>query len=229
MTRSGARRRPFPRARRATGSSWPPPTTLIEPEPAAQAARTALTGRGASRLRVRMRRAIPIAVVVLPALAACTLVISAARASSDPAPCAGSQLAGRFVLIPGSAGAGSVSYRLVLRNTSARECTLTGLPSGRLLDRSRRPLPTHVRAAFPGALTAVLVRLRPDRVARATARFSPDVPGTGEPVAPGSRNCEPTASWFQALAPGGGTTRTPVVPPTPVCEHGTLRFSAYGP
>jgi hypothetical protein len=147
------------------------------------------------------------------------------RGGSSDAFCRGSQLAGRFAVIPGSAGAGNISYRLSLKNTSTAPCALSGLPQGRLLDRSGRALPTHVRAAFPGALTAVLVRLAPGRSSRATARFSPDVPGPGE----GMRGrCEPVAHFFRAAAPGGGTTKTDVKPPTPVCEHGRLLFSAYG-
>lgn len=141
-------------------------------------------------------------------------------------PCAGAQLQGSFSAVRGSAGAGNISYRLVLRNTSSATCTLTGLPRGRLLSKGGRPLPTHVRAAFPGALTAILVRLAPGQRAFATARFSPDVPGVGEPVA--GRRCEPTAYWLRVTAPGGGTTKEKVAPATPVCEHGRLLFSSYG-
>ena len=152
----------------------------------------------------------------------------ASAGSSEISPCAGSQLAGRFTRIVGSAGAGSVSYRLVLRNTSSRECAVTGLPLGRLLDRYGRSVPTHVRAAFPGALTAVFVRLAPGQATRATARFSPDVPGPGEPVERGSRLCEPVAYAFRVVGQGGGTTTVRLIPATSVCEHGALRFSAYG-
>lgn len=105
------------------------------------------------------------------------------------------------------------------------QCSVTGLPQGRLLGKGGKPLPTHVKAAFPGALTAILVRLAPGHKAYATARFSPDVPGVGEPAA-GSK-CEPTAWFFRVAARGGGTTTVKVAPPTPVCEHGQLQFSAY--
>ena len=116
----------------------------------------------------------------------------------------------------------------MLKNTSSRACAVTGLPLGRLLDRYGKPLPTHVRPAFPGALSAVLVRLRPGQETRATARFSPDVPGPGEPVVSGSRRCEPVAYSFRVTGQGGGATTVRLIPPTPVCEHGALRFSAYG-
>jgi hypothetical protein len=140
--------------------------------------------------------------------------------------CAGGQLAGRFAVVPGSGAAGSISYTLRLKNTSTVPCTVTGLPLGRLLGRRRVQLPTHVRAAHPGALTSVLVRLAPGDSTFATARFSPDVPGPGEPV-PGT-TCERRAYWFRVRPPGGGTTTVPLTPPTPVCEHGTMFFSAYG-
>jgi Protein of unknown function (DUF4232) len=139
--------------------------------------------------------------------------------------CTGRQLTGRFAVVPGSGAAGSISYRLRLTNVSSATCTLTGLPQGRLLGRSGVPLPTHVRAATPGALTAVLVRLAPGKAALATARFSPDVPGPGE-TTPGA--CERTSYSFRVAAQGGGTTTVKLRPPTPVCEHGRLFFSAYG-
>jgi hypothetical protein len=158
------------------------------------------------------------------------LVVALLGAALAPAarvgPCAGTQLQGTFSVVRGSAGAGNISYRLVLRNTSDGTCTLTGLPRGRLLGKGGKPLPTHVQAAFPNALTSILVRLAPGRRAFATARFSPDVPGVGEPVA--GRRCEPTAYALRVAAPGGGTTTAKVTPATPVCEHGRLLFSAYG-
>jgi hypothetical protein len=139
--------------------------------------------------------------------------------------CKGPQLAGSFAAVPGSAGAGNISYALRLRNTSTASCSVTGLPQGRLLGQHGGALPTQIRAAFPGALSAVLVTLRPGQSARATARFSPDVPGVGE-QAPGT--CEPTAHRLRVAARGGGTTTVKVLPPTAVCEHGRLLFSAYG-
>lgn len=166
--------------------------------------------------------------VVLAALVACLVTVTAASSAGSvaaTASCTGGQLSGRFALIPGSPGAGSVSYRLTLRNVSARACTLTGLPRGRLVGKTGTLLPTHIVAAFPGALTAVLVTLAPRASAHADARFSPDVPGPGEQH-PGA--CEPVAYRFRVAPPGGGTTTVAVSPPTSVCEHGSLRFGAYG-
>ena len=162
------------------------------------------------------------------ALAACALgalCASAAAGSHTAGDCTGSQLAGRFAVVPNSGAAGNISYRLTLKNTSARSCTVTGLPLGRLLGKPKASLPTRIRPAHPGALTAVLVRLAPGETTFATARFSPDVPGQGEPV---MGRCEPIAYWFRVKAPGGGTTTVKVAPPTSVCEHGTMFLSAYG-
>ncbi|HZU20558.1 MAG TPA: DUF4232 domain-containing protein [Gaiellaceae bacterium] len=169
-----------------------------------------------------MKLLVAFGVVALAAVAAAASASSAVSLRL----CKGPQLSGSFAVVKGSAGAGNISYQLVLKNVSRTTCELTGLPQGRLLGKKGKALPTHVRAAFPGALTAVLVRLAPGRKAYATARFSPDVPGPGEPRA--GTKCEPTASYLRVTAQGGGTVKVKLSPPTPVCEHGQLQFSSYG-
>jgi hypothetical protein len=166
-----------------------------------------------------------ISLAALIVAAAAALSASTAFGHRTAAACTGNQLAGRFAVVYGSAGAGNIVYKLTLKNTSARTCTLTGLPQGQLLGKTKGKLPTHVRAAHANQLTAVLVTLKSGGSAYATARFSPDVAGTGEQMV---GQCEPKAYWFRITAPGGGTTTVNVAPPTPVCEHGTLSFSAYG-
>src|SRR5689334_19924314 len=131
-----------------------------------------------------------------------TLLLALFVAGQLAPPCRAAQLTGTFAEVPGSAGAGNVVYALRLKNASSSTCTVTGIPGIALLDRSGRKLPTHPFPAHPGALTAVLVRLAPGRTAVATARFSPDVPGPGEPVA--GRNCEPAASTLLVRPNGGG-------------------------
>ena len=167
-----------------------------------------------------MTRLLALALVVLAAATAAT----SASAHGDAA-CTGAQLAGTFNAVRGSAGAGNITYKLVLKNVSSHMCTLTGLPQGRLLGKTGKALPTHIRTATPGMLTAILVHLAPGKTTFATARFSPDVPGAGEPVA--GTKCEPTAWWFRVSGQGGGTTKVKLGPPTPVCEHGQLQFSPY--
>src|ERR1044071_7084956 len=111
-----------------------------------------------------------VALVAVSAVAA-----SCAQAHTGAAPrCKGSQLKGTFNVVRGSAGAGNIVYLLRLTNRSSKACTVTGLPGVRLLAKDKQRLPTHVVPAQPGAMTAVLVTLRPGQRTRATARFSPD-------------------------------------------------------
>ncbi len=152
-----------------------------------------------------------------------TLLLSLVLAAAIPPPCNAARLSGTFAAVPGSAGAGNIVYALRLKNTSSSTCTVTGIPGVTLLDRRLRTLPTHVMPAHPGALTAVLVQLAPGRSASATARFSPDVPGPGEPVS--ARHCEPLAYTLLVRPNGGGSIRAPIRPPTPVCEHGGMSWS----
>jgi Domain of unknown function (DUF4232) len=165
---------------------------------------------------------------LLVAAALAALALAGGGSSAATPPCSGPQLAGNFLVIPGSAGAGNISYRLNVRHLSGPTCFVSGLPRIQLLSRLRRPLPTKVRPAFRPGLLAVRVDLRPGYGAKAQARFSPDVPGVGEPVA--GRNCERTAYFMRVtLPPGGATFLAPIKPATPVCEHGMLSFSALGP
>jgi hypothetical protein len=150
---------------------------------------------------------------------------SALGAASPDGPCRGGALHGSFTAVPGSAGAGNIVYVLTLQNVSQVSCTLTGLPKVRLVDRRHKPLPTHATAAHPGQLTAILVHVAPGSWASASARFSPDVPGPGEPVA--GMGCERPATALRVMAPAGGTVLVPMRPVTPVCEHGGMSFSAY--
>jgi hypothetical protein len=110
-------------------------------------------------------------------IAAVTGLALAGGGSSAPLqPCMGSQLDGTFTGVPGSAGAGNIVYALRVRHVSGPACFVSGLPGLRLMDRYRRPLPTHVRPAFRGGLTAVRVTVSRGHRAKTTARFSADVP-----------------------------------------------------
>jgi hypothetical protein len=155
--------------------------------------------------------------------AAVTLALAGGGGAVAVRPCTAGQLSGTFSVIRGSAAAGSISYALRLTNRSRLTCFVYGRPGLRLLGRTGRPLPTKVVPARPRP-TAVRVILNPTRRAQATARFSPDVPGPGEPVS--GRQCEPTAHKVRVTPPsGGGTLVAPILPPTPVCEHGTVFLS----
>jgi hypothetical protein len=139
-------------------------------------------------------------------------------------PCTGAQLSGTFKAVPNSEGAGNIVYALRVKNTSTHTCFVTGIPGVTLLDRRNHKLPTHARPAQPGALAAVLVTLAPGKSTKATARFSPDVPGVGEHTI---GQCEPKSYWLRVTPNGGGTFKAPVQPPTPVCEHGGMSWSVF--
>jgi uncharacterized protein YecT (DUF1311 family) len=143
--------------------------------------------------------------------------------SSAAAPCNASALSGTFTRIVGSEGAGSVSYRLTLLNTSRSTCFVTGIPKLVLRDKQGKALPTTVGPASPGTATAAKIELAPGSAATADARLSPDVPGPGEQH-PGA--CEKTSYWLTVSpAPGHGSLRAPISPPTPVCVKGGMSFS----
>jgi len=155
-------------------------------------------------------------------------LVAALASPAAVQPCRASQLGVSFTVIPGSPGAGNISYLLRLRNRSAKTCFVSGLAQLRLLSNNGRPLPTKVVPVFRPGLTAVRVVLRPGRSAKAEARFSPDIPGPGEPQTRGP--CEPKAYRVRITPPpGGGTLVGPVTPPTPVCEHGTISLRALSP
>ena len=139
-------------------------------------------------------------------------------------PCTGGDLRGAFAAVVGSEGAGNIVYALRLRNVSTSACTVTGLPQVQLLSAKGTTLPTHAVAAHPGELTAVLVTLAPNKAAVSTARFSPDVPGTGEQQI---GRCEPVSSKLRVTPSGHGSVVVPIVPPTSVCEHGGMTFSVF--
>jgi hypothetical protein len=145
--------------------------------------------------------------------------------AAGPPMCRGGDLVGAFAAVRDSAGAGNIVYRLRVANHSARICYVTGLPRLQLVDRLHHALPTHVTAAHPGTATGAKIVLLRGEHATATARFSPDVPGPGEPTS--GAQCEPTAHAIRFTPSAGGTLLAPVRPPTPVCEHGGLQVSLF--
>lgn len=149
-----------------------------------------------------------------------TVTVTTAPTTAAAAPCLASALTGTFAAIPGSAGAGQIAYRLRLTNQGDTTCFVSGFPAAQLLDQKGAKLPTNETPDQPGTGTAVRVDLKPGDAATADVRFSPDVPGTGDQT-PGQ--CEPKAYTLR-LTIGDGTVDASVVPPTPVCERGTLQY-----
>jgi hypothetical protein len=143
-----------------------------------------------------------------------TVTRTVTQPSTSAAACTGSQLAGTFNVVPGSPGGGQIAYTLTVRNASAVTCALI-VRSVVLLDAADSPLPTKAYGALPSGL------LTPSASASSIARFSPDVPGTGDNQ---SSACQPKAHMLRVTTTGGGSFDAPVKPATSVCEQGTLTF-----
>jgi hypothetical protein len=149
-----------------------------------------------------------------------TKTVTTQSTESAAAPCLASALTGSFAAIPGSAGAGNIVYRLRLTNQGDAVCFVTGFPASVLLDQKGAQLPTNLTPDQPGTGTAVRVDLKPGDASTADVRFSPDVPGETEQTA---GPCEAKAYTLR-LTIGDGTVDAPIVPPTAVCERGTLQY-----
>lgn len=158
--------------------------------------------------------------ITVGSAAALVLAASSAGGAGAASACAPAQLHAKMAVIRGSAGAGNIEYRVLLRNVSKVTCTVSGRPGLRLRGAAGRNLPTHVSAALPGSL-GVIVTLAPGKSAAATLRFSPDVPGPGEST---TGLCEKTAHSVRVTlaSPGSRSLVGAIIPPTPVCEHGSM-------
>jgi Protein of unknown function (DUF4232) len=152
-----------------------------------------------------------------------TVRVTTQETAPAPTACTGDAMTGSFTEIPGSPGAGQISYRLRVKNASPVACFVSGLPNVQLLAQGGADLPTNARAAQPGTATAARVVLQPGSSASADARFSPDVNGTGDQT---NGPCQPKAVTLR-VALGGAPLDAPITPPTSVCERGTLSFSLF--
>jgi Protein of unknown function (DUF4232) len=150
-----------------------------------------------------------------------TVTVTTTPTSTSAAPCIGSDLGGGFAGVEGSAGAGQITYTLTLTNTSSAACSVSGVPELHLLDAQGGALPTNATAQPGQPSPAPTVVLQPGASAKADARFSPDVPGTGETQ---TGPCEATAHTLEVTI-GGSSTTVPITPPTPVCEHGSMNLT----
>ncbi|HEV7134609.1 MAG TPA: DUF4232 domain-containing protein, partial [Gaiellaceae bacterium] len=155
------------------------------------------------------------------ALLAAILAAVAAPAQASAAGCP--KLSGSFRVVPGSPGAGQISYTLRVKNGGSVPCTVRGLPALVLLGIRGQDLPTHVSLSPRFTAPARPFVIRPGKTASATARFSPDVPGKGEGS---TKGCEPIAHTARVAA-GGARFVIPIKPVTRVCEHGSLVFTPY--
>ncbi len=153
-------------------------------------------------------------------LLAVILAVLAGAPQAFAAGCAG--LSGHFAPVRGSAGAGNIVYTLSVHNGGTASCTLQGLPVLQLYGLTGMPVPTHV--VRDPRFTPKPFVLRPGKTTAAMTRFSPDVPGPGEPAVKG--RCEPEA-YTVLVSAGGATLVLPIRPATSVCEHGRLTFTPY--
>jgi Domain of unknown function (DUF4232) len=146
-----------------------------------------------------------------------TVTVTTSAPPPQMAKCTGSDLSATFAVQPGSAGAGNIVYTLTLTNSSSSTCALAGSPALQLVDKSGNALPTHASPA-PGS-EQVGKELPPGASMSYDARFSPDVPGTGDQQ---TGRCQPVATTLRVAIPAGGTVDAQVSPPTSVCEQGTI-------
>jgi hypothetical protein len=137
--------------------------------------------------------------------------------------CTGDAMSGTFKVVPGSAGAGTIVYRLRVTNTSPVACYVSGLPDVQLRGSNGADLPTQVVPEQQGQDTSARITLQPNASASADARFSPDVNGTGDST---SGQCQPKAVTMR-VGFGGAPLDVDVSPPTPVCERGQLQFKIF--
>jgi hypothetical protein len=143
------------------------------------------------------------------------------RGATGTKPCRNTQLSASMTHIFGSEGAGSTGYRLTLTNKSHRRCWVHEHLGLQLVSARSVKLPTHVNDFGRHGVVTIAA----GRKVSARLRFSPDIPGPGEP---GTGPCEPQAHRvivFLGPPHGGGVTGA-VKPPTSVCEHGTIAEEA---
>jgi Domain of unknown function (DUF4232) len=117
-----------------------------------------------------------------------TSTTSTSGGASAANACTGDAMSGTFKAVAGSAGAGTIVYRLQVTNTSPVACYVSGLPQVQLRGANGSDLPTQVVPAQQGLDTSAKITLQPNGSASADARFSPDVNGTGDST---TGECQP--------------------------------------
>jgi len=180
-------------------------------------------GGGGGTTTVTVTRTVDHTKTVTVTAPATTATTTATDTTSAASACLASALAGAFAAVPNSAGAGTIVYRLRLTNQGDSPCFVSGIPNVQLLGKDGGVLPTNVTPDQPGTTTAVRVVLTPGDAATADARFSPDVPSSGESD---TDQCKPKA-YTMRMRMNSGTVNAPIQPPTPVCERGTLQFKMF--
>jgi hypothetical protein len=124
----------------------------------------------------------------------------------------------------GNPGAGQRYAWIVLTNTSTSVCEIFGYGGIALQGKPGTDVPTDlVRSpAFPPAP----VLLKHGQSVASLLHWSV-VPGVGEPAAPGTNDCEPTAVNALVTPPDEYTSITLPWSFGPVCQHGHIEQRAY--
>lgn len=151
------------------------------------------------------------------------LAFPSSTGTGGPAVCAPSELAGSFKPVFGTQGAGSVTGRIVLTNTTRQPCLVGGYLGLQLVGAGGSLLPTNVLHA---AGTAKSITLDPGSAASAAARFSPDIAGPGDSK---TGPCQPTSTSTRVTLPNESGYLVVSGPDTPVCERGTLDLTPLQP
>jgi len=138
-------------------------------------------------------------------------------AGGSAAGCTADRLSAQMIHIAGSDAAGSTGFDLKISNHGGGACLVGSHPELSLLGSGSKPIPTHVK---PVGRTSH-VPIRPGKTVVARLRFSPDVPGPGEPQ---HGRCEPVAHHVKVRLTDSahGSLVGPIQPPTSVCEHGSI-------
>lgn len=130
---------------------------------------------------------------------------------------------GTWRVIPDSEGAGHVAADIALRNTSDHACTVAGYPGVSLLASNDHPLPTNV--VKDTSATVTTIKVAPGAWVHSEMRYSPNVPGPGEPQ---NGQCEPMTVHALAQLPGDSAwSRITLDKPTTVCEKGELEAKPF--
>jgi hypothetical protein len=156
------------------------------------------------------------------AIAVCTItatvaaVALAATASGRPSSrCEAAFLHAKMSVIHGSAAAGHIEYLLTIHNRGPSICLVHEHPGLELLGAGGQHLPTHVKDQGQGGLAVIHL----GQTVSAKLRFSPDIPGPGEP---GHGPCEQPAHHVKVTLNQSITLVAAVEPPTSVCQHGAI-------
>lgn len=163
-----------------------------------------------------LRRGVPVCAAALVVVAA----IAATSASGSVQQCSAQHLSAKMTLIKGSFGAGNVSYKLSVKNNGPGSCIMSTYPGLKLVSATGKALPTRVKPTQKAKTNVIPA----GQTATAKLRFSPDIPGPGEPT---HGACEPKAAKI-VVSLNPTTVRGPINPPTSVCQKGLMTMTPLG-